>query len=225
MDKSSEPNLEANPARRDQAEGSSLATGEPESGPWPGEDDGPVFQSVPTRKLALVVLGIALAIVVLGVLGSIVTSSSGSPTTPASIRLPDGSTVALTPATKALAGLVGNGNPPSDILGNLAVPADSHVVRIAASMGQVSQYDETAFLTSPINGSQLLATYRRLLPQLGWSVLYRGSAPQNAGGTELLAKRGSSDSYYWEVGLVTSPTLSSGLTPFSLELFQLPDQN
>ena len=44
-------------------------------------------------------------------------------------------------------------------------------------------------------------------------------------GTEVLVKKGSGDSFYWEVGAAVSPTTSAGTTPFSLELFELPDDN
>ena len=41
----------------------------------------------------------------------------------------------------------------------------------------------------------------------------------------MLAKRGSGDGFYWEVGAVVSPTTAAGVTPFSVELFELPDDN
>ncbi len=72
----------------------------------------------------------------------------------------------------------------------------------------------------------MVALYRKLLPHLGWQVIYFGTGAQRDGqGTEVLAKHGSGDGYYWEVGAVVSPTTSTSTTPFSLELFQLPDGN
>ena len=41
----------------------------------------------------------------------------------------------------------------------------------------------------------------------------------------VLVKKGSGDSFYWEVGATVSPTTSAGTTTFSLELFELPDDN
>lgn len=39
----------------------------------------------------------------------------------------------------------------------------------------------------------------------------------------MLAKQGSGDGYYWEVGVVISPTTTAGVTPYTVELFELPD--
>ena len=90
----------------------------------------------------------------------------------------------------------------------------------------MSQFDRTVSFTSLLGASQVVEVYRTLLPQLGWQLLYVGSAPQKgAGSTEVLAKHGSGDGYYWEVGVVVSPTTSAGVTPFSMELYEVPDDN
>ena len=60
----------------------------------------------------------------------------------------------------------------------------------------------------------------------GWKVIYQGPAPQGAAGaTEVLATRGSSDGFYWEIGVVVSPTTPTGSTPYSVEVFETPDGN
>src|ERR1039458_10777716 len=81
------------------------------------------YQQASLRGPALLVLGIAVFIVVVGVVGSAPTS--GNPTTLSvqRITIPGGNVVQLTPATSALHSIVGAGDPPSDILGDLAVPA------------------------------------------------------------------------------------------------------
>ncbi len=68
--------------------------------------------------------------------------------------------------------------------------------------------------------------YRTLLPRLGWKVTDRGSpATGTSTGTVILFKRASGDSFYWNLGATVSPTTSAGTTTFSLELYELPDDN
>lgn len=190
------------------------------------EPAAPLFQPVSTRGPALIVLGIAVGILTIGIVASALISGSAPVLTLRHVTLPDGSTVALTPATSALHGIVGDGEPPADILGNLAVPTGSRLSGTIDSDQGVSQFDRTVSFTSLLGASQVVEVYRTFLPRLGWQVLYSGSAPQKgAGSTEVLAKHGSGDGYYWEVGVVVSPTTSAGVTPFSMELYEVPDDN
>jgi hypothetical protein len=184
----------------------------------PADPAAPSFQPVSARGPALLVLGIAVLIVVAGAVGSAI--ASGSSPTLAVHR------VALTPATQALHSIVGAGEPPADILGVLAVPTDSPVTGHTSADQGVSQYDRTVHFRSGLTSDQLVDVYRTLLPKLGWKVTYVGSgATHLAGSTDVLAKKGSGDSFYWEVGVVVSPTTSAGSTPFSLEVLELPDDS
>ena len=92
--------------------------------------------------------------------------------------------------------------------------------------GGVGQFDhKVGFRTGLVQG-QVVALYRTLLPKLGWKVTYTGSgASTEAQDTEVLARKGSNDSFYWEVGVVVSPTTSAGITPFSVEVLESPDQD
>jgi hypothetical protein len=188
------------------------------------DPDNRSFQPMSLRGPALIVLGIAVLIVVAGVVASALDSGSSPTLTIRSITIPDGTVVHLTPATTAMKSIVGAGEPPADILGNLAVPAASpitHTLNIDQSAGQ---FDRTVSFTSGLSSDQMVDVYRTLLPRLGWRVIYVG--PQRGGlGTEVLAKKGSGDGFYWEVGAVASPTTSAGTTPFSLRLLELPDDS
>ena len=126
----------------------------------------------------------------------------------------------------ALKSIVDAGQPPADIIGNLAVPSGSTVVRTLNVDQGAGQYDRTVVLRTGLSSDEVGDLYRTLLPRLGWKVTDRGSpATGTATGTVILFKRGSSDSYYWEVGATVSPTTSTGSTTFSLEVFELPDDN
>jgi hypothetical protein len=179
------------------------------------------------RGPALIVLGIAVVIVVVGLVGSALASNnSGAPTPgPAhEVTLPDGTSVTLTPASTALRSLVSEGQPPSDVLDHLVVPAGSRSTGTVNNSQSAGQYDETADFATSQAGDEVVDTFKAVLPKLGWQLLYTGPGlGVDRSGTEVLAKRGSSDGYEWEVGVVVSPTTAAGTTPFSVEVFELSD--
>ncbi len=178
---------------------------------------------------ALIVLGIAVVIVVVGLVGSaIVTDTAGkaSPTNVHHVTLSDGTLIALTPATTALRSMVTEGQPPWDILDNLAVPSGSRTTGTVNNAQSAGQFDETVSFATSQAGDEVIDTYKTLLPKLGWQVIYDGPGlGHESSGTEVLAKRGSSDGYDWEVGVVVSPTTAAGTTPFSVEVFELSDDS
>ena len=185
-----------------------------------------LYEPMSIRGPALVVLGIAVLIVVVGVVASALASGGGTTLSIHKITIPDGTTVPLTPAAIAMKPIVSAGEPPADILGNLAVPSGSAVTRTVNVDHGAGQFDRTAVFRTGLSADQVADLYRTLLPRLGWKVLDRGSpASGSAPGTVVLFKKGSGDSFYWEVGATVSPTTSAGTTTFSLELFELPDDN
>jgi hypothetical protein len=180
--------------------------------------------SVSAKGPALVVLGLAVLIVLVGTIGSALESGGAPVLTVHQVRLPDGSVVHLTPATTALRSIVSAGQPPADILGNLAVPAGSRVVRTLNISQNASQYDESVDFSTDLSSQDVLSVFHVLLPKQGWSLSYTGSgAGHQAQQTEVLAKHASGDGYYWEAGVVVSPTTPAGITPYSVEVFEIPD--
>lgn len=208
-----------------------MVTTSPPSGPpapagaVEADSGGPAGRPAPVvRGPALVVLGIAVFIVVAGMVASALASGNTPPPVARSVTV-GGTAVPLLPATVALRPIVGRGEPPADIIGSLAVPSASQrtgVVDIDQGQGQ---FDRTVSFTTRLSSDQVVEAYRVLLPRLGWRVIYAGPGSNRLGepGTEVLAKRGSGDGFYWEVGLVASPTTPDGSTPFSIEVFELPD--
>jgi hypothetical protein len=185
-----------------------------------------VFEHMSLRGPALIVLGIAVFIVITGVVASALDSGSSPTLSLKSVTIPDGTVVHLGPASVAMKKIVSAGEPPADILGNLAVPTDSTFTRfVNADQGQ-TQFDRTVYFHTGLSSEQLVDTYRSVFSKLGWKVIYAGSGAERASSnTEVLAKKGSGDGFYWEAGVVISPTTSAGTTPYSIELFELPDDN
>jgi hypothetical protein len=179
-----------------------------------------VYQRMSLRGPATIVLGIAAFILVGGITASILTGGGNPVLSLHSIRIPDGTVVQLTPATTALKPIIGS-EPPADILAALAVPVGSVSHRFVNIDQNQVQYDRTASFTTGLSSDQVVDLYRTLLPRLGWSILYQGQGTSNGvSGTEVLARRGSGDGFYWEVGAVVSPATNSGVTPFTLVLFE-----
>jgi hypothetical protein len=183
-----------------------------------------VMQSPSTKLPALIVLGLAVFLALVGIIGSVVASGSTPTYQQRTVTLPDGSKVTMTGAAIPLRGLIGNGEPPGDIIGNLGLPKESTVYGTISGDKGAAQFDRTARLTSPLAAQQIIDAFRTALPKTGWQVIYVGGAPQGSPGSkEVLAKRGSGDGFYWEAGVVVAPTAADGTTSFTIELLQLPD--
>jgi hypothetical protein len=178
------------------------------------------------RGPALIVLGLAVFLLLGGVAASAISSGSNPTFTIRHVTLADGTTVALAPGTAKLHALVSNDEPPADIIGNLGVPKESVLTGVVNSDQHAAQFDRTAKLRSHLAQGQVIEAYDHLLRAVGWQVIYSGPAPQGTpGSTELLAKRGSGDGFYWETGVVVSPTTPAGSTAYSVEVLETPDGN
>jgi len=199
-------------------------TDAPPSDAEPVDPEHRIYQHVSVRGPALVILGIAVFILLAGVLASALISGSAPTDNLRTVTIPGGAVVPLAPATSALRSIVGSGEPPADILGNLAIPAGSTARGTVDSDQNQSQFDRTvSFTNGTLSPPQVVDAFHTLLPKLGWQVIYVGAGARGGSGTQVLAKRGSGDGFYWEVGVVVSPLTSAGVTPYSVELFQLPD--
>jgi hypothetical protein len=201
------------------------ATRSPSGGATAVDPDRRTYQPLSIRP-ALVVLGIAVFIVVLGTVASGLITGNSPNKAVSSVTIAGGIGVRLTPATTAMKSIVGQGQPPADILGNLAVPVGSTVVRTVNSDGGVAQFDRTVHFTTGLSMNEVVDAFHAIFPKLGWKIIYTGNRAQlTADETEVLAKQGSNDGFYWETGVVISPTTSAGVTPYSVELYELPDDD
>ena len=199
------------------------------SGSFAGDGVEPVgrgYEPMSVRGPALIVLGLAVFLLIGGVVASAISSGSTPSFSIRKVTLADGTTVALSPAAVRLHAIVSNDEPPADIIGNLGIPTESVVTGVVNSDQHTAQFDRTVDLTSQLAQPQVVEAYRRMVTAVGWKVIYQGGAPQGpAGADEILATKGSADGFYWEVGIVVSPTRATGSTPYSMEVFETPDGN
>ena len=195
-----------------------------------GTDDtvpsGAGYEPMSIRGPAFIVLGLAVVILIGGVVASAISSGSDPTFVLRKVTLSDGTPVALAPATSKLHAIISNDEPPADIIGNLGILKASTVTGVLNSDQNASQFDRTVDLHSELAQGQVNEAYALMLKHVGWQVIYNGPAPQGVSGTtEVLAKRGSGDGFYWETGIVVSPTTPAGVTPYSVEVFETPDGN
>lgn len=205
------------------------SSGSGSSGPGDVADDAapvPAYEPMSVKGPALIVLGLAVVILLGGVAAAALTTTSNPTFRIQHVTLSDGTTVNLVPGTTGLHRIVSNGEPPADIIGNLGILRESSVTGSIDSDQNTAQFDRTVKLTSKLAQPQVTEAYVKMLTASGWKIIYQGAAPQGtAGATEVLATHGSSDGFYWEVGVVVSPTTPAGSTPYSIEVFQTPDGN
>jgi len=176
-------------------------------------------------KPALVVVAIAAGLLLLFGIGSALTGNGRPPSGgPTHVR---GTALAAGPGTRALRPIEDPGTPPSDVLGTLVVPRRAKVVS-ATRWDGATQYSARMGFRLSASQAAVVSFYRRELHGRGWSILSVGAAQGQPRATEVLAQRASADGWYWEVGVVVSPTVFAGgsakeNTPFTLELFEVPD--
>ena len=180
----------------------------------------------PSVKPALVVVGIAVGLIALfGVLAAL-TGGAGTPPAPSSSSAPvKGATLASQPAAAALKPIVQLSTPPADVLGALVLPKGATTVSSSPWNGS-TQYAAKMRFDVAASQASVLSFYKAELKSLGWSISSTGAAERQKGATEVLAQRASSDGWYWEIGVVVSPTtFGSGTdtTPFTLDLYEVPD--
>lgn len=200
--------------------------GSPQRSPDGEEQSGPAAEPVARLSLkspAVIVLAIALVILIGGITASALATGGSTTLQLHSVTLADGTVVHLEPALQALRPVETDGNPPADILAALAVPAGARTTGSLNTDQGTTQFDRTVDFTSTLPAFRVQDFYQVVFKQLGWKLMANGPDANQAGSTQLLAKRGSNDGFYWEAGVVVSPTTSAGVTPFTLRLFQVAD--
>lgn len=189
----------------------------------------------PSLKPAMIVIGlVAFIFVVFLGLELITQGSSGKLITgpPVGHALADG----LVPlsAKAALAPITTGGLPPDDIIGALVVPKGTRVTGKDNLGAGLSGYDQRVDATVPDAPSTVVNFYKTELRAYHWSIV-SDTTIDGRQAIELLAKLGSSDGYYWEVGIVAkthtvliTPALAGSSQPagpttiLELSLYEVP---
>ena len=201
---------------------------EPESAPAPVRPRTSTGNSI---RPAMIVLG--LAVLILGLFAGLGlgTSHQNSPVhTKTAPHAVPGSSLLAVPAASVLSVIVKGGEPPSDIVNAVSVPAGSLRIAQQNNSGSAGQFDSQITLRADAPQGALLTFFASAMRQQGWQIFDRGPAANDPGATEVLGKLAGSDGWYWEMGAVIPPTTfgpgapPAGQTDVTIRLFQQPDQ-
>lgn len=147
------------------------------------------------------------------------------------------SSASTIPALKKVSGLVAaqqspftpyveNGEPPPDILASVVIPEATTTPSVVKNQGEATSYDRTISFSSPASAAALYSFFHQEMTAHGWKIFSTG-APVHQHGVEVLSQKAGSDSWYWEQGVVISPTTftsaGSQSTKVTLRLYQASD--
>ncbi len=106
------------------------------------------------------------------------------------------------PIATSFGPLDAGGEPPSNVLAALEIPAGSEVVERKSFDGNAGSYDRAVTFSSSLGSAEILAFYKGSLARHGWKVSGEFPVP-HAPGREVLAQHAGDDGNYWEVGVST----------------------
>jgi hypothetical protein len=180
--------------------------------------------------MLVLVLG-ALILILFIALGAVTNHKVQTTNTSKATSSVAGTTLLRVPAASDLAAIIASGEPPSDIVNAVSVPAGARRISHHSNSGSSGQFDAQIGLIT--NSSQLAVEnfYRVVMRSQGWQVFETGPASHNPGAIEVLGKKAGSDGYYWEMGAVVSSTTFGpnapprGDTKFAVRLYQVPDES
>jgi hypothetical protein len=224
---------EADTGRRD--DGVPAPPGHP-PGPGPGTRSGPPRRP-PTPggfsiRPAMVVLGLAVLILVVFVTIGIVTTQTPAPVRHTTVPLAvAGSSLKAEAAATLLAPITTGGEPPTNILNAVLVPAGSVRVSHQNTSDGSGQFDAQVSFRTDATQAEVLSFFATVMKQQGWQVFDQGPAANATDTLEVLGKLAGTDGYYWEMGATIPPTTfgpgapPTGSTPFTVRLFQQDDES
>ncbi len=198
--------------------------------PKTGTEPLPPPRRSPGMRPALLVAGIAVVLVLGFGLTAAFTGQSPPPapsTTPARVA---GTSLQATAATAVLKPIEQPGTPPANIVDALTVPVGTTATSHTNNSTSATGYDEQLDLSlAGASQASVVAFYRTELDTKGWKRISIGPATNEPTTTQVLAQAAGDDGWYWEVGALVAPTVFSSdgtqTTPFTIRLFQVPDEN
>ena len=180
---------------------------------------------------AMIVAGLAVLILVVFVTIGILTSQTPAPVrhsrTPTAVS---GSALKAQAAASRLTPIIVSGEPPTNILNAVDLPAGAVTVSHQNNAAGSGQFDAQVAFRSDDSQSALLTFYAADMKLQGWQIYDKGPAANDPGALEVLGKLAGTDGYYWEMGATISPTSfgrgapPTGETDFTIRLFQQTDE-
>jgi hypothetical protein len=195
-----------------------------------GEPPRPPARSGFNMRLAMIVPGIGLLILVLFIGAEFLTSNPVQKTKTSTHSFSvAGTPLKAVPAVHDLKVITVSGQPPGNIINAVAVPTGARRTSFANNSNSAQEYDAQITLRADQSQGVLETFYKLDMKKQGWQIISTGPATHLTGGLEVLGKKAGSDGFYWELGAIISPTSfgsgdpATGATTFSPELVQEPD--
>ena len=195
-----------------------------------GEPLRPPARGGVSMRPAMIVLGLAVLILASFVTIAILTSQSPAPVkTDTAAHAVPGTAIRAVAAADTLAPIIGSGQPPSNIINAVDIPAGAVRVAHQNNADDSGQYDAQITVRSDDSQGALLTFYAADLKWEGWQVFDRGPAANDPTATEVLGKLAGTDGYYWEIGVTIPPTTfgsgapAAGWTDVTIRLLQEGD--
>ena len=187
----------------------------------------------PSARPALIPVGIAALVLLVGGIGAALTSSgSAQPKPKTSLPVVRGAGIKAVPGRRALAPVISAGEPPSDILNVVPLPAGASVKIGSAANNTVGLYDRSLSFAVAVPEEKVIVFYRDELRALKWQLVSQGPPPHGAPGYQIVGQHPSSDGYEWEIGVTIAPTTFGSesnsavdTTPFTVRLFAVTDDD
>jgi hypothetical protein len=204
-------------------------TGPPDAGPLANQSDGDVQRprTTFTMRPALIVLGLALVILVVFSLGSAFSHTAVTPTkAPKGSTAVKGSPLRATSAQAGLSPIEQDGQPPANVLAAITLPVGA--VRVSTTNpGQGNTFDQSVEFSVHASEATVLAFYKIELHHFGWRTVTSGPASHQAG-QQIVGQIAGEDGFYWQLGVVVSPSTFSAngtvdVTEFDLRVLQVGD--
>jgi hypothetical protein len=192
----------------------------------------------PSTHLALIVVGIAGGLMVLGTVAAVLTGGTPAPL-PSSTPTARGSPIRAVAARPELSSIITAGLPPDDVLASLALPRGTRVISGSAVDNGIGLYDHAVGFSVSASEQDVIEFFRAQLPSERWHVLSEGPASVRSD-YQIVSQHPGSNGYEWELGVTVMPETfpvspqdptssrvgpsSSGTTPFTLRLFEVTDE-
>jgi hypothetical protein len=196
------------------------------------DDERPAPPLAPGRPVSLkpaaLVIGLAALVLIVFAAGAVVFKAAPAKTNDNTAQSVAGTSLRAVGPNGALKPLIGGGQPPTNVLNAITVPAGLHRLSTINYAAEASQYDESATFTVRGTQAALIDFFTVEMKKSGWQIESTGPA-DNQPGIEVLGQIGGDDGWFWEMGAVVRASTfgpsgeGAAETQFTLRLIQEPD--
>ena len=209
-----------------------MQTATPTGGSGTGDERRAAPETPPrsySMRPALIVGGLAVVILIAFSAGSAFTHTALTPSkAPKGSAAVKGSSLRAVSADSGLSTIEQDGEPPANVLAAITLPEGA--VRLSTTdPGEGSTYDQDVQFSVDASEAAVLGFYKTELHDYGWQSVTSGAATHQAG-QQLVGQLAGDDGFYWQLGVIVSPSTFGALgtvdvTRFTLRVLQVGDDD